>query len=93
MDKVLDLRGVLFRWRTEEYTDKGFPEGRHYGVIAQEAEEVLPGIVKEGPDGEKAIAYSEIIPVLVESIKELKAENEALKERLASIEVAVGLED
>jgi hypothetical protein len=93
LDKVLNLRGVLFRWRTQEYTDKGFPEGRHYGVIAQEAEEVLPEIIKEGPDGEKAIAYTEIVPVLIESIKELKAENEALKERLANIEVAVGLED
>jgi hypothetical protein len=55
--------------------------------------EVLPEIVKEGPDGEKAIAYTEIIPVLIESIKELKAENEALKDRLASIEAAAGLED
>jgi hypothetical protein len=93
LDKVLSLRGVLFRWKTEEYRDKNFPEGRHYGVIAQEAEEVLPEIVEEGPDGEKSIAYSEIIPVLIESIKELKAENETLKERLAGIEAVVGQGD
>jgi hypothetical protein len=90
LDKVLNLRGVLFKWRTEEYADKGFPEGKHYGVIAQEAEEVLPEIVKEGPGGEKSIAYAEMIPVLIESIKELKAENEALKLRLAGLEAVVG---
>ena len=93
LDMVLDLRGVLFRWKTEEYVDKGFPEGRHYGVIAQEAEVVLPEIVKDGPDGGKAIAYTEIIPVSIESIKELKAENEALRRRLADVEVAIGMSD
>jgi hypothetical protein len=86
LDKVLGLRGVLFRWKTEEYGDRGFPEGEHYGVIAQEAEKVLPEIVKIGPDGDKAVAYSEIIPVLIESIRELKSENDDLKKRLETLE-------
>jgi hypothetical protein len=86
LEKVLGLRGVRFKWKTKEYGDRGFPEGEHYGVIAQDAEKVLPEVVKEGPDGGKAIAYSEIIPVLIESIRELKVENDALKERVAALE-------
>jgi autotransporter adhesin len=88
LDKVADLSGVLFRWRTEEYTDKGFSEGRHYGVIAQEVEEVLPEAVTAGPDGEKTVAYAQIIPLLIESIKELKAENQTLTERIEALETA-----
>jgi hypothetical protein len=86
LDKVLGLRGVLFRWKTDEYADRGYPEGEHYGVIAQDAEKVLPEIVKEGPGGELAVAYSEIIPVLIESIRELKIENDDLRERIESLE-------
>lgn len=42
-----------------------FPEGKHYGVIAQEIEKVLPELVKEGAEGDKAVAYTELIPVLM----------------------------
>jgi hypothetical protein len=88
LEKVLGLRGVLFSWKNNKYPGRGFPEGEHYGVIAQEAEQVMPEIVKEGPGGELAVAYSEIVPVLIESVRELKAENDALKERIAALEVS-----
>ncbi|HVP57919.1 MAG TPA: tail fiber domain-containing protein, partial [bacterium] len=92
LSKALALRGVSFEWRRAEFPDKGLPEGRHYGLIAQEVEKVLPEVVKEGPNGDKAVAYSEIIPVLVESIKELKAENESLRQRIEALEQAHGRE-
>jgi len=69
LQKILDMEGVNYRWKTEEYRDRNFPEGRHYGVIAQDIENVLPGIVMEH-NGEKAVAYTEIIPVLIEAMKE-----------------------
>jgi polyhydroxyalkanoate synthesis regulator phasin len=42
----------------------------HYGVIAQQVEEVLPEIVKRGDDGVRKVAYRELIPVLIEAVKE-----------------------
>jgi hypothetical protein len=94
LGKVLRLEGLSFLWRTQEYPDRGLPEGRHYGLVAQDVEQVLPEVVKKGSDGEKAVAYSELIPVLVESIKQLKAEtdelrteNQALRERLDALEI------
>jgi hypothetical protein len=68
-----------FDWKTDEFKDKGFPEERHYGVVAQEVERVLPEVVKEGPDGEKSVSYTEIVPVLIEAIKEQQKEIERLK--------------
>jgi hypothetical protein len=86
LGKVMCLNGVSFRWRTEEYGDRGFPPGRHYGLVAQEVEEVLPEVVGSGPNDEKALAYSELIPVLVESIKQLKSENDDLRARIEALE-------
>ncbi len=86
LEKVLGMRGVMFSWRAEEYPDLGLPEGRHNGVIAQEVERMLPEAVMDGPDGRKAVAYSEIIPVLIEAIKDQQSQIEALKARVAELE-------
>ncbi len=65
-----------------------FPEGKQFGVIAQDVEKVLPELVKTNPDGYKMVDYVKIVPILVEAIKEqqmmideLKAEVELLKKR------------
>jgi len=67
--KVEQLRGVKFNWK-----ESGLPS---YGVIAQELEQVLPELV-HGNDP-KTVNYNGIIGVLIEAIKELKAEVEELK--------------
>ncbi|MCL5774534.1 MAG: tail fiber domain-containing protein, partial [Firmicutes bacterium] len=81
LDKVLKLRGVIFEWKTKEYKERGFPKGRHYGVIAQEIEKILPEIVNTDSKGEKSVAYTEIIPVLIEAVKEQQKEIAGLKEQ------------
>lgn len=89
LSKVLGIRGVSFEWRREDFADKGFSAGRHYGVIAQEVERVLPEVVASGPEGAENVTYDEIIPVLIESVKELKAQNDILEERIALLEKAL----
>lgn len=69
LSKVDQLRGVKFDWK-----ESGLPS---YGVIAQELEEILPELV-HGHDP-KTVNYNGIIGVLIEAIKELKAEVEELK--------------
>jgi hypothetical protein len=86
LGKILSLRGVTFDWKRDEYPDMNFDEGTHYGCIAQEVEEVLPEVVREGPDGDKAVAYSEIVPVLIESIKAQQRQIELLEARIAELE-------
>jgi len=70
IDKISNIRGVSFEWKRSQYQDKGLSDGEHYGVIAQEIEQVLPEIVEEGPNGDKAVSYIELIPILTEAIKE-----------------------
>lgn len=82
LDKVKNLRGVSYNWKKTD--DKNFPEGRHYGVIAQEIEKVLPEVVSTAPDGTKSVAYMGVIPVLIEAIKEQQKRIEALEKKLSN---------
>jgi len=71
--KINQINGVTYlRTDTPETT-------RHTGVIAQEVETVLPEAIAIGLDGYKVVAYGNMIGLLVEAIKELKAEVDALK--------------
>ena len=53
------------------------------GVIAQEVQSVLPEIVTAAEP--KQVNYNGLIGVLVEAVKELKAENEFLKDQIKTI--------
>jgi hypothetical protein len=82
LEKLLKIRGVIFEWKTDEFKDKGFPSGRHYGVIAQEIEEVFPEVVKTGSNGEKAVSYTELVPILIEAMKAQEQEIQTLKQEV-----------
>ena len=76
LDKVEALNGVTFDWKRD-----GTPSA---GVIAQEVQEVLPEAVKEvtplkGGDSHLSVNYHALTSILIEAIKELKAEVEQLK--------------
>ena len=53
-----------------------------FAVTAQEVEEVLPEAVYETPQGKKALHYANMVGLLVEAVKELKAEVEELKTKI-----------
>lgn len=83
LDKLDAIRGVEFDW-TKEHLDKCpdnvyFNKSHDVGVIAQEIEKVLPEVVSTRDDGIKAVKYDKIVPLLIQAIKELKAEVETLK--------------
>ena len=69
LDTVNSLRGVSFNWKEDDR--------KSYGVIAQELAEVLPDLVSYGEI--KTVNYNGLIGVLIEAVKELKAEVEELK--------------
>lgn len=52
---------------------------KHYGVIAQDLQKLYPDLVYEDNNGYLSVNYIGIIPLLIESIKELNAEVETLK--------------
>jgi hypothetical protein len=81
LDRITQLRGVTYEW-----TDKSKGEGRHLGVIAQEVEEVFPEVVRTDSQGYRSVEYSKLVAPLIEAVKTLKAENDALKERISRLE-------
>ena len=85
LDNINNLRGVTFEW-VDDYANNKTPRlGTKYGFIAQEVESVLPSIVgtkeAEGTDyhGYKNLSYTEVIPILVEAVKELTARIKVLE--------------
>jgi hypothetical protein len=86
LQKVCQLQGINYEWRINEFPDQGFFEGPQIGLIAQDVEGVIPELVSTDTDGYKALAYDKLTAVLVEAIKEIKAENDQLKSRLNEVE-------
>jgi cytoskeletal protein CcmA (bactofilin family) len=72
------LRGVEFKWK------HGNDKRDQMGVIAQEVEEVYPSLVAE-IDGHKRVDYSKLVGLLIEAVKELKAESAQLKQEVAEL--------
>jgi hypothetical protein len=74
LETVCAMRGVNFT-RNDNNDQPGT------GVIAQEMQEVFPVVVKENNDEDNtlSVSYGNLVGVLIESIKELKAEIDTLK--------------
>ena len=69
LDVIKNLRGVSF-----EYTEESnMGPGIRFGFIAQEVQEIVPDLVRSRAksDGMLNLNYSEIIPWIVEAIKEM----------------------
>ena len=80
LDKISQINGYMFN-----YKDK--PSETIPGVVAQEVEEILPTVVfNHERNGEtyKAVRYEQLIPLLLESIKELKEKVNDLENQLNS---------
>lgn len=52
---------------------------KHYGLVAQDLQKIYPDLVYEDSNGYLSIEYTGLIPLLIQSIKELKNEVETLK--------------
>src|SRR5262249_32799373 len=80
--RLTRLRPVYFYWRSDEFPNRHFGQAREVGLIAQEVEKVLPELVSEDEQGYKAVNYSKLPLLSLQAIKELKAENDTLKQKL-----------
>ena len=90
LDKVLALRGVTYKWRTEEaqFADMEWNDRLQVGLIAQEVEAILPEVVDTDDDGYKSIQYSHIVPLLIEAIKDQQDMIDDLKGELYEVKAA-----
>jgi hypothetical protein len=98
--KLNQISGVTFDWDLKECNRWGFnPPSNDVGVIAQEVQAVLPQVVKYAPfdrdpikgEGSNSgkdyltVQYEKLVPLLIESIKELDNKVQTLKTRLNDV--------
>lgn len=82
LDEIMKLNPVYFTWK------KGNSEGlesdmKHLGFIAQDVQKVFPEMVAKRESGYLGIdSYDPIMWAMLNSIKELKTENDSLKSQL-----------
>ena len=91
LDKVKNIRGVTYKPNELAFSLGIGDNNEHIGVIAQEVQAVAPQVIKAAPfdiaeDGSSksgenylTVQYDKLVPLLIEAIKELSAEVEALK--------------
>jgi hypothetical protein len=86
LDKVKALRGVNYNWKEEFFPRSDSSDSissdfskKEFGLIAQEVETVLPEVVAKNCDGKKVIAYTDIIPIIIEAMKEQQLQIETLQ--------------
>ena len=79
LDKAMKLQGVTFDWKK---SDSILDIKEDIGFIAQDVQKVLPELVRENENGKLSLRHQGIAPILLEAIKELKAEIEELKKQI-----------
>ena len=84
LSKLSQIDGVIYDWndaykKIHGQVDGYFVRNDNSGIIAQQVEAVFPNVVATRPDGYKAVRYELLVPLLIEAIKELKAEVDLLK--------------
>jgi hypothetical protein len=85
LQKVLAMRGVTYQMKSELADPAAYEESTartYMGVIAQEVEAVAPELVRDTPNGIKAVAYQNMVGLLIEAMKEQNQKIDSLKEQL-----------
>ena len=100
LDDVMKLKVRNFNWKADYHPNEN---GKKIGFIAQEFEEVFPGLIEEHdiapkssadedadhtPNIKKSITQGALIPILVKAMQEQQALIETLQTKVAALEEA-----
>ncbi|GGD42188.1 hypothetical protein GCM10011514_02700 [Emticicia aquatilis] len=81
LSSIYKLNGYQFNW-TEEARSRDLQTG----LIAQEVQKIFPELVQTDEKGFLSVNYIGLVPHLIESIKELRDENNSLKTKNQTLE-------
>ena len=99
LETVVQLQPVSFRWKTKNVAKQPIDK-KEYGLIAQEVEDIDPGLVRkptdypEPSDGSKlqeremdirGVNYNFVVPLLINAVKELKQVCDRQQEQIDSL--------
>lgn len=75
LEKIEQIGAYQYHWKGME--NKG--SAKQIGLLAQEVEAQFPELVHHDSQGLKSVAYTEMVAVLLQAIKEMKAEINVLR--------------
>jgi hypothetical protein len=93
LSRVIQLRGVTYNWRADEFKDKNFETTSQIGLIAQEVEKVFPELVKTDANGYKSVEYSKVVAILIQAVKEQQVIITGQQEQITDLKVQSSLDD
>jgi hypothetical protein len=79
IEKLLDLEPVEYKLKTDTKKKK------HFGLIAQDVEEIYPELISDSNLGFKTVNYMELIPLLLLKMKNMQKEIDDLREQIGTI--------
>ena len=80
LDQVMAMQPVRYNWKENPGTDN------QIGLIAQDVRKIIPEVVAGNEEKETlGIKYAELVPVLINAIKDLKKDLEKTKKELAEL--------
>lgn len=83
LEKLKQLKGVEYEMKADQFDQFHFTKGRQMGLLAQNVEQVVPEAVQE-MNGYKGVDYARLVPLLIESIKELQQKVTELENRISN---------
>ena len=90
VETLLQLRGVSYSWRQDEYPEMKFDDQTHLGFVAQEIKDLVPGVVLVDDSGNMSVDYGRITPLLVEAVKGQQEQIKELNAQIADLREALG---
>lgn len=78
---LMKLSPSTYTMNLKDFPKMGFDDNEHMGLIAQDVEKLIPGVVKE-VGGLKRINYAELVPLLIATIQEQNKRIESLEKRI-----------
>ena len=72
LESVMKLNGIRFTY--SDGKSNNLSNNYRLGLVAQELEQVVPEAVKIMPDSLLSVSYSDLVPLLVEAIKEQQSQ-------------------
>lgn len=93
LDKIMTMKPSVYEFKVGEFGSMELPKGKHYGLIAQDLQEIYPELVIENnltgegrPDNVNylGINYQELTPILISAIQEQQGIIQELKMQNAS---------
>ena len=90
LEKLMNLRAKTYRYNTDAFPSRKFPEGRQIGWMADDVEKAFPELVESDDSGFKHVAYARAVALFSEAMREMRREYQEevdiLKKRIYQLE-------